>query len=229
MLAVWRPVAEIALEEGAFPQEVDAALESYGFAMGPFAVSDLAGLDIAWARRKRLAATRDPRERYASTVADRLCERGRFGQKSGAGWYIYRDGKRAVDPVVSALVDIVSAEKGFSRKPVPAADIQRFVRAAMVNEGAKILAEGIVGRALDIDMVLVHGYGFPAWRGGPMFEADVVGLDTILADLKALQAFAGAAHAPAPLIARLAAEKRGFADLSPGEAARQNEIPERAS
>ncbi|MBB4199258.1 3-hydroxyacyl-CoA dehydrogenase [Rhodoblastus sphagnicola] len=226
MLAVWRPVAEMFLEAGALPQDVDGALEAYGFAMGPFAVSDLAGLDIAWARRKRLAATRDPNERYASTVADRLCDLGRFGQKTGAGWYVYPDGKRTIDPVVSELVEKVSAEKGFARKTSPAEDIQRLVRAAMINEGAKILSEGIVGRALDVDMVLVHGYGYPAWRGGPMFEADAIGLECILADIEALRAFAGPAYEPAALIQQLADSGGTFGELAPGEAAPKNSLVE---
>lgn len=219
MLAIWRAAAEFMLEQGALPHEVDGALEAYGFAMGPFAVSDLAGLDIAQARRKRLAATRDPQKRYASTVADRLCDLGRLGQKTGAGWYVYADGKRRADPLVSELVRQVSAEKGISRKPIDAQKIQRLVRAAMVNEGAKILSDGIVGRALDIDMVLVHGYGFPAWRGGPMYEADAIGLARILADIDDLQAFAGCDCQPAPLIRKLAGDGRTFAELAPGEAA----------
>jgi 3-hydroxyacyl-CoA dehydrogenase len=218
ILAVWRAAAEFALEAGALPEGVDGALEAYGFAMGPFAVSDLAGLDIGWARRQRLAATRDPRKPYASTVADRLCELGRFGQKTGAGWYVYPDGKRHVDPLVSDLVLRVSANKGIVRKPVAAEQIQRLVRAAIVNEGARILSDGIVGRALDIDMVLVHGYGFPAWRGGPMYEADAVGLEQLLADTDELRAFAGSDYEPAKLIRKLAGEGRKFADLAPGEA-----------
>ncbi|MCZ8100400.1 MAG: 3-hydroxyacyl-CoA dehydrogenase NAD-binding domain-containing protein [Burkholderiales bacterium] len=215
ILALWRQVAEFAVEDGALPHDVDAALEAFGLAMGPFAVSDLAGLDIGWARRKRLAPMRDPAQRYASAVADALCERGRFGQKTGAGWYRYRDGKREVDPEVVALVEAMSARQGIVRRPVAAELIQRRVRAAMVNEGAKILAEGIVANAAAIDLVLVHGYGYPAWRGGPMFEADALGLATVLADMREMQAAYGRGWEPAPLLVSCAEAGRRFADLPP--------------
>jgi 3-hydroxyacyl-CoA dehydrogenase len=219
ILACWRAVTDMMIEDGALPQEIDAALEAYGMAMGPFAVSDLSGLDIGWARRKRLAPTRDPRVRYAGTVADHLCEAGRFGQKTGAGWYVYPDGKRTVDPFVTGLIEKISAEKGITRRPFQAGTIERMVRAAMVNEGARILSEGIVPRALDIDVVLMTGYGFPGWRGGPMFEADQTGLDAILADVRALQAFAGPGFEPAPLLEELAQAKRSFADFTPAATA----------
>jgi 3-hydroxyacyl-CoA dehydrogenase len=215
ILATWRSITDMMIEDGALPQEIDAALEAYGMAMGPFAVSDLSGLDIGWARRKRLAPTRDPRVRYASTVADRLCEAGRFGQKTGAGWYVYPDGKRTVDPYVTGVIEKVAAERGITRRPFPPEMIERMVRAAMVNEGARVLSEGIVPRALDIDVVLMTGYGFPGWRGGPMFEADHIGLDTILADFRAVQDFAGPGYEPAPLLEELAPAKRKFADFTP--------------
>ncbi|MHB2166819.1 3-hydroxyacyl-CoA dehydrogenase NAD-binding domain-containing protein [Alsobacter sp. R-9] len=215
ILATWRQQAEFAVEEGALPQEVDAALEAFGLAMGPFAVSDLAGLDIGWARRKRLAPTRNPLARYASTVADELCARGRFGQKSGAGWYRYADGKRMVDPAVTEIVTAVSERLGIVRRPVPAELIQRRVCAAMVNEGARLLGEGIVPTSAAIDLVLVHGYGYPAWRGGPMFEADAVGLASILADVQEIEATFGAGWEPAPLLVDLARSGSRFADLPP--------------
>ncbi len=179
ILSRYRQQAEYLLEEGALPHEVDAALEAFGFPMGPFAVSDLAGLDIAWARRKRLAPTRDPRERYVD-IADRLCEAGRFGRKTGAGWYRYEGGKRELDPFVTSLVEEASKRRGLTRRPVSAEEIQSRIRAAIVNEACKILDEHIVERPLDIDVVMMHGYGYPAWRGGPLFEADRVGLKAIL-------------------------------------------------
>ncbi|WP_173950220.1 3-hydroxyacyl-CoA dehydrogenase NAD-binding domain-containing protein [Microvirga terrae] len=179
ILSRYRLQAEYLLEEGALPHEVDAALEAFGFPMGPFAVSDLAGLDIAWARRKRLAPTRDPRERYVD-IADRLCEAGRFGRKTGAGWYRYTGGKRQVDPFVTELVEEASRRRGLTRRSVPAEEIQSRIRAAIVNEACKILDERIVERPLDVDVVMMHGYGYPAWRGGPLFEADTVGLGPIL-------------------------------------------------
>jgi 3-hydroxyacyl-CoA dehydrogenase len=213
LLLRWRQICEFAVEDGALPQDVDAAMEAWGMAMGYFAVSDLAGLDIAWATRKRLAPTRDPRARYVP-VADWLCECGRFGQKTGAGWYRHVDGKRLPDPEVTALIERASAEKGISRRTIPAEAIMRDVHAAMVNEGARVLAEGIAARPSDIDVVLVHGYGFPAWRGGPMHAADAVGLPEMVRRVEALHAAHGFGWEPAPLLTELAASGRRFADLN---------------
>jgi 3-hydroxyacyl-CoA dehydrogenase len=182
ILSRYRLQAEYLLEEGALPHEIDAALEAFGFPMGPFAVSDLAGLDIAWARRKRLAPTRDPRERYVD-IADRLCEEGRFGRKTGAGWYRYEGGKREVDSFVTTLVEEAAQRRGLTRRQISVEEIQSRIRAAIVNEACKILDERIVERPLDVDVVMMHGYGYPAWRGGPLFEADRVGLQPILAQV----------------------------------------------
>jgi 3-hydroxyacyl-CoA dehydrogenase len=219
ILAHWRPIVDMMVEDGAAPQGVDGALEEFGFAMGPYAVGDLAGLDIGWARRKRLAPTLNPNARYASTIADELCALGRFGQKTGAGWYSYSGGKKALDPLVEGLIAKVRAQKHREQRVFSNETIQRLVRAAIVNEGAKVLSDGIARRALDIDVVLINGYGYPAWRGGPMFEADAVGLGQILADIEEAQAFAGAGYEPAPLIVRLVQEGRRFGELAPGEAA----------
>jgi 3-hydroxyacyl-CoA dehydrogenase len=218
ILAHWRPIVDMMVEDGAAPQGVDGALEEFGFAMGPFAVGDLAGLDIGWARRKRLAPTLNPNVRYAATIADELCALGRFGQKTGAGWYSYSGGKRAIDPLVEGLIEKVRAQKHSEQRVFSNETIQRLVRAAIVNEGAKVLADGIARRPLDVDVVLINGYGYPAWRGGPMFEADALGLDRVLADIEEAHAFAGASYEPAPLIVKLAREGRRFADLAPGEA-----------
>ena len=170
--ASYRRECEILLEEGAYPEQVDAALEAFGFPMGPFAVTDLSGLDIAWNTRKRLAATRDPRERYVP-ILDRLCEMGRLGRKAGAGWYTYSvDAKRgAVDAKVHAVVDDVSKERGVERCLFTLEQIQARVLGALVNEAALVLEDGIAERAGDIDLVLVNGYGFPADRVGPLFWA----------------------------------------------------------
>ncbi len=170
IFSAYRREAEYMLEDGASPQEIDAALEAYGFPMGPFAVFDMAGLEIAWARRKRQAATRDPNERYV-VIADRLCEAGRFGQKSGRGWYAYPDGKRTVDPAVTAMIEAARAEKGITRKHFTAEEIVARLLKAMVAEGEKLLSEGIAARASDIDLVMINGYGFPASKGGPMFAS----------------------------------------------------------
>ena len=172
IFSAYRREAEFLLEDGALPQEIDAAMEAYGFAMGPFAVFDLAGLEIAWARRKRQAATRDPNERYVE-IADRLCEAGRFGQKTGRGWYTYPDGKRTVDPEVTALIEARARRRASSRARSTADEIVSRLLAAMAAEGKAILAEGIAERASDIDLVMINGYGFPAHKGGPMFAADV--------------------------------------------------------
>jgi 3-hydroxyacyl-CoA dehydrogenase len=217
ILAHWRPIVDMMVEDGAAPQGVDGALEEFGFAMGPYAVGDLAGLDIGWARRKRLAPTLNPNIRYAATIADELCLLGRFGQKTGAGWYSYSGGKKAIDPLVEGLIDKVRAHKGREQRVFSNETIQRLVRAAIVNEGAKVLSDGIARRPLDIDVVLIHGYGYPAWRGGPMFEADAIGLAKVLADIEEAHAFAGAGYEPSPLIVKLAREGRRFADLQPGE------------
>ncbi|RLP23209.1 3-hydroxyacyl-CoA dehydrogenase NAD-binding domain-containing protein [Mesorhizobium sp. YM1C-6-2] len=170
IFSAYRREAEFLLEDGALPQEIDAAMEAYGFAMGPFAVFDLAGLEIAWARRKRQAGTRDPAERYVE-IADRLCEAGRFGQKAGRGWYAYPDGKRTVDPEVTALIEAARTKKSIVARRIEAEEIVSRLLGAMAAEGDRLLANKIALRASDIDLVLINGYGFPAHRGGPMFAA----------------------------------------------------------
>ena len=207
--AVYRRHAEYLVEDGASPQQVDAALEAYGFAMGIFAVSDLSGLDIAQAMRQRRAATRDPAERYV-TIADRLCAAGRLGRKTGAGWYAYdAAGARTPDPAVD---DLIAAARG-TRTPVAFTDaqIQRRLLAVMANEGAKALAEGIALRASDIDLAFVNGYGFPRLKGGPMWAADRAGLAAVLAEVEAAHACGGAGSEPAPLLISLARNGGTFA------------------
>lgn len=211
ILAKFRAQCEFMLEEGALPQEIDAAMEAFGMAMGPFAVQDLAGLDIAFARRKRLAASR-PADQRDVPLIDRLCEQGRFGQKAGRGWYRYEDGKRCPDPEVEATVRAHAAATGRPQKEFTQQDIQDRVVAAMVNEGARILAEGIAARSSDVDLVLVNGYGFPAWRGGPMQHADAVGLPAILATAEATAARDGRGYETAPLLAELAARGGRFSN-----------------
>ncbi|WFU08057.1 3-hydroxyacyl-CoA dehydrogenase NAD-binding domain-containing protein [Rhizobium sp. CB3090] len=170
IFSAYRREAEFMVEDGALPHEIDAALEAYGFPMGLFAVYDMAGLEIAWARRKRQAATRYPAARYVA-IADRLCEAGRFGQKAGRGWYAYPDGKRTVDPEVTALIEAARAEKGIVPKSFTADEIVIRLLKAMADEGDALLAEGIAARAGDIDLVMINGYGFPPHKGGPMFAA----------------------------------------------------------
>jgi 3-hydroxyacyl-CoA dehydrogenase len=168
----YRKQCEFMLEDGALPEEVDAALEDFGFAMGPFKVADLSGLDIAWRMRKAAAATRDPRERYVG-ILDALCEQGRLGRKANGGYYTYTDGKisKCTDSVVRQVIEAASAGRGIARKTLPPQDIQRRALLAMVNEAALLLAEGVAARASDVDVVLVQGYGFARWQGGPIFWA----------------------------------------------------------
>jgi 3-hydroxyacyl-CoA dehydrogenase len=186
------------------PEQVDAALEAFGFAMGIFSVSDLSGLDIAFAMRQRRAATRDPGERYVA-IPDKLCEAGRLGRKTGLGWYRYDEaGKKHVDPAVTAIIEAARAEKGITPRLFTADQIQRRLVAVMVNEGAKVLAEGIALRASDIDLAFVNGYGFPRLKGGPMWVGDQLGAAAILADVEEAARAGGAGSEPAPLLVSLA-------------------------
>ena len=168
----YRKQCEFMLEEGAFPEEVDAALERFGFPMGPFAVGDMSGLDIAWRMRQRLAPTRDPRARYCE-LPDRLCELGRLGQKTGAGWYRYAAGDRKgqVDESVHAIILAHAQAKGVTRRTFSADEIVERVLVTMTNEIATLVEDGIAMRASDADLVLVNGYGFPRHEGGPVFWA----------------------------------------------------------
>jgi 3-hydroxyacyl-CoA dehydrogenase len=199
------------LEEGALPEQVDQAIEKFGFPMGPFRMSDLAGNDIGWYIRKRRYVEK-PEVVYSKT-ADLLCEMGRFGQKTNAGWYDYTEGDRTAHPsaVVNEMIVRHSADIGVARRPVSEQEIVERLVYALVNEGALILEEGIALRASDIDMVYLTGYGFPLYRGGPMFYADTVGLPNVLATIEKLaKGRHGEAWKPAPLLVKLAAEGKGF-------------------
>jgi 3-hydroxyacyl-CoA dehydrogenase len=171
IFSAYRRAAEFMLEDGALPHEIDAALEAYGFPMGIFAVNDMAGLEIAWARRKRLAETRDPAERYVE-IADQLCEAGRLGRRHGLGWYAYLDGKRTIDPAVTTVIEAARAAKNIRPRVFIAQEILTRLLKAMVDEGTTLLAEGIAARPGDIDLVMINGYGFPPHKGGPMFAAE---------------------------------------------------------
>jgi 3-hydroxyacyl-CoA dehydrogenase len=199
------------LEEGALPQQVDKVIEDFGFAMGPFRVSDLAGLDVGWYIRKRQAATRPAHLRY-SKVADQICEMGRFGQKTGAGWYRYESGNRTPipDPEIDALIVKASKEAGIERRKITDQEILERCMYALINTGAEILEEGIALRASDIDIVYIYGYGFPRYRGGPMFYADTVGLDRVYESVKRFHQAHGEFWTPAPLLERLAREGGKF-------------------
>ncbi|MCP5075770.1 MAG: FAD-dependent oxidoreductase [Rhodobacteraceae bacterium] len=189
ILAAYRRQADYLLMDGAVPVGIDTAMKSFGMPMGPYGLQDLTGLQIGWANRKRQAATRDPNERYVK-IGDRLCEANRLGQRSGAGWYRYQEGSRTPmpDPFVTELIEELSAEAGIIRNEITAAEISDRILAVIINEGALILEEGIAERPLDVDMVMIHGYGFPRWRGGPMHYADETGLDRVRVALDAVQA-----------------------------------------
>ena len=213
MLARYGAAAHDLIMMGALPPQVDAALQEFGMAMGPFRVGDLAGLDIGWARRKRLALEFPDRD-FAS-VADVLCEAGRFGQKTGAGWYRYEPGSRnpIPDPQVTAIIEQYRQQRGITSRKVGSEEIVERCIYALINEGARIIEDGIAQRASDIDLVYLNGYGFPAHRGGPMFFADTVGLHEIARSLRGIAAQPGsdaAAWTPAPLLTRLADQGQTF-------------------
>jgi 3-hydroxyacyl-CoA dehydrogenase len=201
------------LDEGASPQQVDAAAQKWGLAMGPFTMGDMAGLDIGWEIRKRRYQER-PNFVY-SKVGDRICEQSRYGQKTGKGWYLYEAGNRKPipDPEVDKIVAAYRKEIGVAPRPISDEEIVERLIYALVNEGAYILEEGIALRASDIDMVYLTGYGFPAYRGGPMFYASTVGLAKVLESIQRFQAgYQGSVWRPAPLLERLAKEGKTFSD-----------------
>jgi 3-hydroxyacyl-CoA dehydrogenase len=211
MLERYLQQATFLLDEGASPQQVDKALTNFGLAMGPFAMGDLAGNDVGWYVRKRRIKERP--EFVYSKIPDRICELGRFGQKTGAGYYRYEGGSRTPipDPVVEKLIADYRKEAGLKPRAIDDREIVERCMFALANEGARILEEGIALRASDIDMVYLTGYGFPPYRGGPMFYADSVGLQKVLDAIRKFQkGYQGAQWQPAPLLARLANEGKRF-------------------
>jgi 3-hydroxyacyl-CoA dehydrogenase len=211
MIEQYSRQAGFLLEEGCLPEQVDKAIEKFGFAMGPFRMGDLAGNDIGWYIRKRRYVEK-PEVTYSKT-ADLLCEMGRYGQKTGAGWYDYKAGDRKAysSALVNDMIVKHSADIGVERRKISDTEIVERLVYALVNEGAAILDEGIAMRASDIDMVYLAGYGFPLFRGGPMFYADTVGLpNVVMAMEKYAKGRHGEAWKPAPLLAKLAAEGKTF-------------------
>jgi 3-hydroxyacyl-CoA dehydrogenase len=207
MLAFYGAEAEFLLEEGATPEQIDRVIEEFGFAMGPFAMRDLAGNDVGMLVRK---GRRLPADERWSPILERLVAAGRLGQKAGKGFYRYEGRSRIPDAEVVALVEAVSGELGIRRRQIPAAEILERLLHPLVNEGARIVEQGIALRAGDVDVVYVHGYGFPAYRGGPMYWAEQAGLGRVVETMRRLAPSHGARWRPAPLLERLAASGQGW-------------------
>jgi 3-hydroxyacyl-CoA dehydrogenase len=203
MLARRTEAAERLLLDGASPQEVDKALTDFGFRMGPFAMADLAGLDIGMRIRRAFGKV--------APVADAITAAGRYGQKTGSGYYVYEGRAGKPDPAVDTIIEAEANKLGITRRPVKQAEIIERLIYPMINEGARILDESVAARPGDIDAIWLHGYNWPAWRGGPMFYADLVGLPQIRDRLQEFADATGdASLQPAPLLARLADAGRGF-------------------
>jgi 3-hydroxyacyl-CoA dehydrogenase len=202
--------AQFLVEEGATPRQVDRALTDFGMAMGIFAVDDMAGIDVAWRVRQELGHFGAPGMRKP-LVQDRLFEMGRYGQKNGKGWYLYGEDRKPVpDPEVEALIERLAREASIPRRNISDQEIVDRLIFSLINEGARVLADGIALRASDIDVVYINGYGFPAWRGGPMFYADLVGPANVLARIRQFEAEHGPRWTPAPLLVELALQNRTF-------------------
>jgi 3-hydroxyacyl-CoA dehydrogenase len=214
MLMPYLREAQFLVEEGASVEDVNQALYDFGMAMGPLAMSDLAGLDVGWRIRKEFKHLEKPGVRVP-LVADQLCEMGRFGQKTGRGWSLYDENRQpSPDPETAALIEHSARAAGINRRDVSQQEIVDRCLFALVNEGARLLGEGIALRAADIDIVYLNGYAFPAWRGGPMFYGDTVGLKTVLARVEEFQKRHGTdLWCPAPLLASLAEQGATFADF----------------
>jgi 3-hydroxyacyl-CoA dehydrogenase len=215
ILAVYRAAVDYIMEDGASPYQIDKAVRNFGFPMGPFQVADLAGGDIGWATRKRRAVTRDPRGRYVQ-ISDRICERGWFGQKAGRGYYLYSAGSRVgtPDPEIEAIIDAERCRAGVTPRSFADEEIIRRCMVAMINEGANVVHERIALRPLDVDVIFVHGYGFPRFRGGPMKYADTVGLASVLDDIRQLAKEDPLFWRPSPLLVDLVERGANFASLN---------------
>jgi 3-hydroxyacyl-CoA dehydrogenase len=204
MFGPYRREAQFLVEEGASVEAVDKALYDYGMAMGPLSVGDLAGLDVGWRIRKEYRYLEKPGVRQPR-AEDKLCELGRYGQKTGAGWYKYDENRRALpDPEVARLVKQWAEEAGIPQRQIPAEEIVDRCIYALVNEGARILEEGYALRAVDIDVIYLTGYGFPAHRGGPMWYADTVGVRKVYDRICEFERQHGELWQPAPLLKELA-------------------------
>ena len=220
MFGPYQREAQFLLEEGAEVEQVDAALTEFGMAMGPLTVGDLAGLDVGWRIRKEYKHLAPPGLRD-TRAADRLCELGRYGQKTLAGWYRYEEGSRTPlpDPLVDAIAAEAAARRGVERRrSIGDDEIVARTMTALANEGARVLDEGFASRASDLDVIYCYGFGFPRYRGGPMFYAETLGLSTVLSRVCEYHDRFGAYWAPAPLLERLVVQGRSFheRDLAAG-------------
>jgi 3-hydroxyacyl-CoA dehydrogenase len=220
MLGPYGREAIFLVEEGASPQEVDGALYEFGLAMGYLSMSDLAGIDVGWRVRQEAKHLEKPGLRYP-IVADKLYEMGRYGQKTGAGFYNYDESRNRIpDPEIEAMIKETATESGIEQRDISKDEIVERTMYALINEGAKILEEGIALRAVDIDIIYLNGYGFPIWRGGPMFYADTVGLQKVYDRISEFHAQHGEHWEPAPLLKQLAEQGKTFADFDKGNIAK---------
>jgi 3-hydroxyacyl-CoA dehydrogenase len=216
ILGAYLTVANYMVEDGASPYQIDEAVRSFGYPMGPFQMGDLAGLDIGYFTRQSRAATRNPNLRYGAEFLDRMYEHGWLGQKADIGFYDYAGGARSgpPNPGVLPMIAAEREKRGVASREFTTEDILRRYIAAMTNEAAKVVGEGIALRPLDVDMASLFGYGYPRWRGGPMQHADEVGLDKILADIREFAAEDSHFWTPAPLLVELAEAGKTFGDLN---------------
>ncbi|MEC7629781.1 MAG: 3-hydroxyacyl-CoA dehydrogenase family protein, partial [SAR324 cluster bacterium] len=215
ILGAYSKVAGYMMEDGTSPYRIDEAVRDFGYPIGPFQMFDLAGGDIGWANRKRKATTRDPRERYVE-IADRLCERGWFGQKTGRGFYLYEEGSRIgiEDPEVLDIIAGERSTKGIKAREYSPEEIIRRYLGAMVNEAAKVLEEKVARCPSDIDVVQHYGYGFPRYRGGPLKYADMYGIQKIVKDIEEFFAEDPFFWKPSELLKTMAAQGQTFEDLN---------------
>jgi 3-hydroxyacyl-CoA dehydrogenase len=214
MLLQYLREAYLLIDEGASVPQVDRVLTSFGMPVGPFAMEDIAGIDVGARIRRHLAARHVDLDWPGSRIVDRLVEMGRYGQKTGAGWYRYEPGSRT--PIVDPVVDSLISAEATGRRDVSDEEILARTTTAVINEGARVLEEGYAARAGDVDVIYCYGFGFPRYRGGPMFYADTVGLRTVLARVREYATRFGGHWRPAPLLEKLVAEGRGFYTRAPG-------------
>ena len=212
ILTRYREAADTLLMDGCTPWDIDAAMVNFGYAMGPYEAQDLSGLDIAHANRRRQDDTRDPARRYIP-IADHVVAAGRLGRKTGAGWYQYpKTGGKNIDPVIDTMILQAAAAADINRRAFTQCDIQKRLVLAMINEAANILFEGIASTSADIDLVMVHGYGFPRWRGGLLHYADQIGVDRLLVMLRMCASEDPFVWHPSPVIIDCAEAKISLAD-----------------